>query len=247
MENQEKISGNVKLESPFLKKLENFWYHYKWHTIIILFTIVVILILSIQMLTKTKYDGYILYAGHHEIKRTSSDGDTPPYNAIMSKLESICGDTNGDGKTNLSFLNLFVVNKEEEDLFDTTPGEQLNTTLIQEDTEKLQQTLIYGEYYLCFLSERIFRDYEALYGGKIFTDIRSYAEGVECEFASDKGIYLRSLDFYSIPEISALPDDTVVCLRAISEVSGKMNRQDNEKAFARGEEMLIALINFNKK
>ena len=35
--NEEKLSGDVKVTSPFLTKLENFWYHYKWTTIIVSF------------------------------------------------------------------------------------------------------------------------------------------------------------------------------------------------------------------
>ena len=44
MENQEKYSGDVKMKSPLIEKIENFWYYHKW---MIIFGVIVIAFISI--------------------------------------------------------------------------------------------------------------------------------------------------------------------------------------------------------
>ena len=39
-ERNEKNDGEIKINSPPLEKLENFWYHYKWHSIVALFLVI---------------------------------------------------------------------------------------------------------------------------------------------------------------------------------------------------------------
>ena len=45
------------------KWLENYWYHYKWATIIVLFFVTVFAIGIYQMASKSDYDTQIVYAG----------------------------------------------------------------------------------------------------------------------------------------------------------------------------------------
>ena len=44
MKDERTPTGEIRLRSPLLKKLDNFFYHYKWHTIIALFLAVAILL-----------------------------------------------------------------------------------------------------------------------------------------------------------------------------------------------------------
>lgn len=247
-EKYEKIDGDIKISSPFLKKLDNFWYHYKWHTIAAVAVVIIILVLTLQTCSRTTYDGYILYAGPYEIKKTSSGGNVAPYSTMLSSLKKVCSDFDGDGNINVTLQNLFVLNDEEADeLYETTPGQSINTTLVQEDTKMLGQTMLYGDYYVCFLSERLFLEYEERYSGAIFADVSPYLDAEkEYELASENGVYLRSLDIYSLPEICNLPDDTVVCLRALSEVSSHLNKKDAEKAYSYGEEIFKNILCYGK-
>ena len=45
------------------RAFENFWYHYKWPTLIIAFFALFFLIAIAQMSSKPKYDAHLLYAG----------------------------------------------------------------------------------------------------------------------------------------------------------------------------------------
>ena len=245
-ENYEKISGEVRLRSPLLTKLENFWYHYKWHSIVAIFLIVVISISSMQMCTKVSYDSHILYAGNYEIKQ-KSDGGTNHYLDMLSSLKKIGEDFDNDGNVNISLLNLYVLNADEikEAEKNLEDGEVINESLIMEDTDTLSTTLLYGEYYICFLSERIFLENEDKYEGLLFAPIEGYTDtSLEYEYASEHGIYLRSLKIYSLPEICELPDDTVVCIRQLSEVSSVFGKKDNEEHFRRAEIIMKNILGY---
>ena len=251
MEDSKKdFEGDVALKSPLLEKIENFWYHYKWHTVVAAFLLVAILVMSLQMCQKTSYDAYILYAGTHEISRSSADGDTP-YNNAVSSLKKVCEDFDGDENVNISLLNLFVLNnKEIEDALEGTTGKEINQALITEDTETLKNTLLFGEYYVCFLSERLFFEYEEAYDGAMFAALKDYtAREGEYIYASERGIYLSSpalSDFYSLPVIAELPEDTVICLRQLSEVSTLFGKEQNETHFKRGESIIKNILSYEK-
>ena len=47
------------------KWLDNYWYHYKWTTIIVVSFAVILTICIVQMATKETYDITVLYTGPH--------------------------------------------------------------------------------------------------------------------------------------------------------------------------------------
>ena len=54
-----------------LKWLDNFWYHYKWPTIIAAFFIAVFAICIAQAVTRSEYDMYVRYAEKIRVARPS--------------------------------------------------------------------------------------------------------------------------------------------------------------------------------
>lgn len=247
MENgREKYEGDVGVRLKTSKRLENFWYHYKWHTIAALAVIFIVTFLFAQSCSRTSFDVHIMYAGHHEIKRTSADGDTAPYGKIVDELERIAPDLNGDGKRNVNLLNLFVIDAEEaEKIIAGRPEAEINEALVREDTETFNFNIVSGDYYLMFLSERLYLECEGRYGDKLFLPLTEYASGVEgVRYAGERqsGIYLSSLDFYSCPATSDLPSDTVVVLKKVSDVSNCVGKKGNTEKFRAAEEMLKSIL-----
>lgn len=246
-EKNEKLDGgDVRINIPLSKKLENFWYHYKWHTIVTVVVLIMGVILVMQTCSRVETDAYIIYAGPHTISRVGENGNISEYENAVSSLKKITQDYTDDGVVSIALADLFVVNSEEaEKLLEANPGKEINAALVKENTDTLHQKLLFGEYYLCFLSERLFLEYEEEYGAAMFADVKQYEkEGAEYEYASERGIYLRSLPFASLPEICDLPDDTVVCLRRFSEVASTIGRADNEENFKRGEDMMKKLLSY---
>ena len=247
MENRENFEGDIKIESPFLKKLDNYWYHYKWHTIVGIVVVIILSVLLFQTCSKQDYDGYILYAGPYKISSSAENGNTSSYSNTISALKKVCYDTNNDKNVNVTLLNLYISTQEEATkLYGDGVDISNSSMLIDEDSDRLGQTLLYGDYYVCFLSERLFLHYEELYEGALFTSVSDYLGEGDYELASEHGVYLKSLDFYSLPEICNLPDDTVVCLRKSSDVSNFFNRRQNEKNFEISEKIFKNILNFKK-
>ena len=57
-------------KGKFLKWLDNYWYHYKWHTIIVSFFLIIGAISITQLFGRVSYDAYLMYVGDETIPDT---------------------------------------------------------------------------------------------------------------------------------------------------------------------------------
>ncbi len=223
------------------EKLENFWYHYKWHTIITAAVVLILCIVTLQMCQKPKYDAYIMYAGDYKISSLSSGGDLSPYQRILSSLGRIVDDENSDGKVDVNFQNLYALTEEQLGALGSDDTADLSLALT--DSETLESALVVGNYYVCFLSEELFLLNDAINDGAMFAPLAKYAESgdISYEYASERGIYLRSLPY---SEFIDLPGDTVVCLRALNGYSEAIGGKANKENFAIGERVIKNILNY---
>ncbi len=66
--NDKEYTDGIKIEkSPALKWLDNFWYHYKWTTIIVSFFVIVALVCTFQMCTKEVSDIIAVYGARNQL------------------------------------------------------------------------------------------------------------------------------------------------------------------------------------
>ncbi len=245
-ENRNSDTGATQAPSTLLSKLDNFWYHYKWHTIVALFLIIAITICSLQMCTKEKYDVHILYSGSHEIKRTSTNGDMAEYATFLSSFKRVTGDYDDDGNISLSLKDLFMLSdKEIEEIQKADSSIEINRSLLIENKNILSETLIYSDYYVCLLSPSVYDEYRTVDDIEMFSPLASYVKGAtSVEFYTDTAIYLSSTGFYSLPGICNLPDDTLICLRNISAIANHFNEKDAAEARRRGIDVIENIINY---
>ena len=231
---------NGKYEMDTKERLENFWYHYKWHSIVAAFLIIAITVCTVQFCQRPDYDIYVMYAGGTELKMNSENGDMPEYQKALSSLTRYADDYDGNGETRVTLLNLFVPSEAEIEEIQST-GLDVNYSLIYNDSQTLNDNLVYGKYYLCFLSEYIFlknSTSEAI----PFEKISAYtADGVEYDYVGEYGIRLSSLAIYSRDGIKNLPPNTVVCIRRLGPVSTRFDA-DLKTAHERAEIMLRELL-----
>ncbi len=222
------------------ERVENYWYHYKWHTLAALFFIIVITVCTLQLCQRDSYDVYVMYAGSGELKRTSEDGDFPEYQKAVSTLGKYAADYDGDGNISVALLSLFTPTSAEEAEI-VASGKDLNYALAYDNWQVLSDNMLTSDYYLCFLSEAIFLEYcenEA----QIFDKISDYTapEG-EYDYVNEYGIKLSSLPIYARDGIKNLPDDTVVCIRRLGAVSTRFDKA-TEKAHERAGLLLTELL-----
>ena len=237
------------VKPPFSKRLENFWYHYKIHTIAAIFIIVAVTICTLQFCSKPKFDAYVLYAGDERVSNVRMDGDLSEYEKFQNAMKRVTPDQNENGEVLVAIENLFVANEAELLLLEER-GENVDNvaSLISEDSESLYFYMLSGDYYLLFLSERLFLEYDGEYGGGVFVDLSVYG-GENLRYVGDgtRGIYLDSFEKFSeLDGIASLdPADTVVCLRKINALSSKANGKKNVKSFDTAEAILKKIIEYD--
>ena len=210
-----KEAGDIKVKVPVSGWLENFWYHYKWHTIAVLFVLIVSVVIIVQCASKPKYDVHILYAGDKAISTSKSN---PERQQFLNAFRSVSSDFDENGEVSVAFKHLYSPDDEElahlAELEKSGEGE-IPYSLIYDDQKTLDSLMMSSEYYLLFLDRAVF---DRLCERGVISSVRTHLpEGYKGEIAEGKngasGIYLRDTGFYKLEGIKELPEDTVICIR----------------------------------
>ena len=243
-----RFGDGPEIKSETVEKFSNFWYYYKWHTIVAIFIVFVVTVCSLQMCSKGTVDAYIMYAGGSEVSRTSSSGDIPEYNKLMSALEAYVPDYDGDGDTVISLSTLFVLSEGEIAEYEKQEGIEVNEMLLKEDSATLKDRLYVGEYYVCLLSPAVYKTYNEGEDISLFCPISDYSDGADGLVLYDEyAVVLSSTPLYknsaAVREI--LPADTLVVLRIKSAISSVFDGSRNDERFARSEEIFKKILGAN--
>ena len=241
----EEYGEDIRIKTPFMTWFENFWYHYKWHSIAALFLIICILVCSLQMCTKDPIDFHLMYAGNAEIDRTSADGDLPAYMRLKNIFTRYASDFDGDGNTVLTLTTYFSLSPEEIEAADSNPATEVNHTLLSQDREALTTRLRIGEYYLCLVSPYVLESFGKVGDVSIFAPISQYAPAENTlEYYNEYAIKLSSTALYkNSPEVrEILPADTLICIRINSAMGAAFGGAENAELYARAEAVLRRIL-----
>ena len=203
------------------EKIENFFYHYKWHTVIAVFLVAVITICSVQMCAKVDYDAYLLFAGPKGMASTQ-------IHALEGSAAPFVKDYSGDGEVHVSFVSYYIANSEDiRDPDNPLTGDAAAQSKLNYDsfTAEIQT----GNYLICMLSPDMFY---ALNETGIFLplvgangvyansdDLPNEVQNAVHYGESFTGVRLSDLSLSFLPGFSALPEDTVLCIRRPSAVT----------------------------
>jgi hypothetical protein len=233
-------------KKSFLSKLDNFWYHYKWHTIVALFITAIITVCTLQMCQKTEYDMHFLYIGGYEIERTGADGDIPDYVETTSSLKRVSSDYDKNGEVTIILKDIYMLSEEEIKKYEASDDSpEVKYALIAENKEIMYNTLMYSDYYVCFLSPAMYEKNKIADGIHIFANLKLNVNASEdIKFYSDEAILLSSTNFYSLPGICEFPEDTLICLKNKSAVASHLNKKETEKAYSNGLEVIKKIVNY---
>ena len=207
--------GEIKIKMPFSKWFENFWYHYKWHTIAAVFTVVVLCVLITQCATRPRYDTHVLYAGD---KAVSTSKTNPERQQFLRSFGLVASDFDKNGEISVAFKHLYSPDAEEiarlTELEKVGKGE-VPESLIYEDKKMLDTMMISGEYYLLLLDRAVFDNYCArgvISAVQTHLSVPFEGEIVKGENGGS-GIYLKDTAFRDYEGLNTLPEDTVICIR----------------------------------
>ena len=221
-------STEIVSENRAYNKLQNFWYHNKWTVIVVAFFAVVILVCTVQMISKERYDVSLVYGGTEKM-------DAEQRAAFVAALQDVLPedyDNNGHKAVGLVEYQIFS----EEELYTeieteiegetvTLKKEKVAAHWNAEQFSSMQSAVSKtGEYSICFASPYV---YEKLLAGYV-------VEG--------KTVRLGDTDFYKYNEaVQVLPADTVVCLLRQFTV-GQSSKDD---IYARSEALFDAIVTYD--
>ncbi len=237
-----------KMKSKLLSWLDNFWYHRKWQTLMVLFFAVLITVGTVQMCQKESFDIYVMYAGPAEIDRNKNEGDImSDYAAALDSLSRVTDDHDGNGKISVSLKDLFLLTDKEISEAEKLDGKELNYNLLLNNKSIFTDTLKFSNYYLCFLSEELYDEYKVIDGVKIFADLSEYRRSEGVRLTEDGcAAYLSSCGFGNAAIFKDMPENTLVCLRRISPMADKFSRKESKIHFARAEEAVKEILTYSK-
>jgi hypothetical protein len=230
--------------SPFLKKVENYWYHYKWHTIIGAILLITLLVCTLQMCQKPVYDTELIYAGPHSITQVEQ-GD------IKATLASFMKDADGNGQLEVNLIQYWVNDNVAED----EEADKSNVPLLQQNSMQNKQSfhdeISAGDVVIYLVSKDLFLEMMergCLYDLKAL--IPDLSDGV---LTTDKdgartsyGVTLSALPLGSLAGLSALPADTVLCMQDVRYLNQIFNKDKTEAQHAYCRELMTALLSFTK-
>ncbi len=234
---------------------ENFWYHYKWHTIITVFVIFVVTICTVQMCSKEEYDVHIIYAGSENVRGKKAENDLSMYEMLSKSLNEAAEDFDENGEISSSFEPLYMLTAEEisaaekeiADLKEKGEGSYtLNYVQLSENEKTFRDRTMYSDTYVFLISESLYKKYQTTeYDVPLFVSIEGLVEeGVEVEFFDSAAVYLHSTEFGKLPGLCDLPEDTLIALRSKGALSSHFNREDTDELFNNAEKVVKNMLNY---
>lgn len=204
------------------KWLENYWYHYKWRTIIALFFICVLLFGIFSIVGKETYDGYIMIVGDNYLTKT----------VLIDMKESFKKVGVEDSENRLNFSQLY---------YDPTNGESYQANEMARDTLATMAVQTYYIYIMTVDVYNIYKDtgvFEKL--DDIFTTIPSTAYD-EC------AIKFNETDFSKYNAgVDSLGSDLVMALKVIPYTRTASSQKKEKALYEYHKQLFINIVEYKK-
>lgn len=223
------------------KWIDNYWYHYKWHTLIALFFITFLTVTIWQLAVKTDEDVMILYAGPYYPTGNESLDITNSFKSVMRE------DFNGDGKKFVDMVILQLMT-DEQLAAEIARANELgsislyNQSTLNENRNKFTTQIFAGETVICLIDPSWYNNvYES--GGFItFEEVLGYKPD---NMIDDCSMYLFDTQFGQyFTALNVFPKDTIICVRRMSTVSAFKNKDKEIIRYNNQLDMFRDIINF---
>lgn len=93
---------NLVRPKGFKEWIENFWYHYKFYTIVAIFVVITLVVSIAQCATKTQYDYKVILA------TTTATVSQAQIDSLQKELAKYGTDVNGDGVVNVQVVDCTI-------------------------------------------------------------------------------------------------------------------------------------------
>lgn len=225
------------------KWLENYWYHYKWHTLIVAFFVVMLTVMGVQMCSREDNDIYIIYAGPTILSDAKRLEVADAFQQIMPK------DYDGDGKKSVDFMDLILMDHDQlkQAYKDGANQYFLNETTVEQAKETLSVQAMAGDYVIFLIDKAWYSDLHNAMAFVPFTELEElgFTLSANARKYDDCSYYLNSLDFAKFFNcFDGFPDDTLVCVRRMTTAASIKGQKKTKAAYDRHMDYYQALISF---
>ena len=252
MDEKQSIPESAKLKTLFLKWLDNFWYHYKWHTIAVAFVVCILIICISQTASRPTYDAHVIYAGGTDVSKIEGDEDSE-FKTLMKAYQRFVPDFDGDGERRINLATLFLPSAEDiKEVESKNDGTEINYTLIADNDEMFRQCMTFGDYYIIILSESLYTEWTKNAENNPFAEIRAYlpedAEIAENEgengyrLAGEHGVYLSSTPLADNPGFKDLGEDSIIVMRRFTTFGTQMKGSKATEFYKHNENILRLML-----
>ncbi len=220
------------------ERLENFWYHHKWKTIIIGFFAAVAVIGIVQIATRSEYDAQIIYAGPAVTLADSGTDDRLA--AAFASLD--VGDRDGDGEINIlinakTILSDEQLAKKQEEAAKDHDHVAYDPSVRAGYMSEIRTLMLTDQVQICLLDPYVYGTFSAEEHFVPLSDLLGRTpEGAVDAYA----VRLKDTDFGQQIAFSSLPDDTLICLH--KQVGRKKGAAEN---FEYARKLFIAALNYS--
>ena len=225
--NEEKLEGKevVVKKGNFLKWLDNYWYHYKWPTIVVAFFVIVLGVCLVQSWTAEEHDILVTYAGSANLE---ADDKAAIETILSDALPEGFGRNSQDGKAAL--IPYIIYSK---DQIKQAEADQIfiDTVFNSKEYEALNTQYKAGSSSIYILEKWLYD--EIIESNPEIERLKPLSEifGQTPECAIDAyGIRLGDTELYkNSPALQALPADSIICLH--EQIVGQKDYEKQVEAF----------------
>ena len=242
-EEEEKPEAEFHYEqSPFLKWLDNYWYHYKWRTIIIGFFVLVFTIMIVQMVNRPKYDVNLVCAGTYRMNAT----EHPAFEAAVEKFIPKDYDGDGEKSANIIVYEIYSDSEYREAASQAEANSEefaINPNYNADELQNFSQYSMMGECYVYLLSEHLYNQLKTGDRLRPIADLYGSDPLPEGVTEDGYGVYIKDTDFYKFtPAIQAMPDDMILCILRKAEFK---NSDSDIERYARYEAFFRSIADYH--
>lgn len=225
--NEEKLEArdlSLTTEDKTVKKLGNFWYHNKWTIIIVAFFVAVLVIVSVQLLTRVEYDVNVTISGPDFL---NSEKLFYVRDDLSSDLKA---DINGDGKKAVSVTTYPVFSESELKAINHSKKDSNgNYIKIVEESENLSQYKQFvqhsqtGDTFILILSKYVYEPLKATNPSRLLPLSDIYESSLpEGALADGYGIKLSDTAIYrDSATLQGFADDYIICICKLPDMASK--------------------------
>jgi hypothetical protein len=232
MDRDDKIpAGDIKANSNFLRWLDNFWYHNKVITLIILFALFVLVICIFQMCSAESEDISLIYGGPYLMTKTELEGVRSVLNNVMPE------DYNNDGKKYIELITYQIMSTGQLEELSGGTG-SVDKAYFSQEYNNYSNMLMTGECSVYLVDPWL---YEGLAENGRLQKLVDVTGVLSSSAYGEYGVRLGDTELYKYyAALRILPADTVVCL-LMPYLFGKSS---NKETYEKSKEMFKSIVDF---